>query len=225
MVRKSWLNSQVQRDDARPVDADVSGDAGLPEPLRRAAEALATDVPELRPEWVAAVVHAATAAVPDMTRDSRAEYRTRWMIGIAAGLFCGLLGAGTTWAVLRRGALQQPASAGPIAVTASVESASRHAADSATPSVQFTLVAPGAAQVSLVGDFNRWDPQTLPMRLLKDGSTWEVQVMLPPGRYAYAFVVDGRLARDPSAAESGTDDFGVPNSVLAVERSSSAMSR
>ncbi|HEY7394374.1 MAG TPA: hypothetical protein VH559_06000, partial [Gemmatimonadaceae bacterium] len=64
-----------------------------------------------------------------------------------------------------------------------------------------------------------WNPTTLPMRRSANGTTWEVEIGLPPGRYTYAFVVDGHIARDPAAAESAHDDFGAPSSVLLVKGS------
>ncbi|MCX7750195.1 MAG: isoamylase early set domain-containing protein [Candidatus Bipolaricaulota bacterium] len=64
----------------------------------------------------------------------------------------------------------------------------------------FTLAAPGAREVALVGDFSAWQPITL---FDHDGDgVWSVTVGLPPGRYEYAFVVDGRwVGQDPLAAE------------------------
>lgn len=64
----------------------------------------------------------------------------------------------------------------------------------------FTVAAPGAREVNLVGDFSAWQPITL---FDHDGNgTWAVTVALPPGRYAYAFVVDGRwVGQDPLACE------------------------
>jgi predicted carbohydrate-binding protein with CBM48 len=85
--------------------------------------------------------------------------------------------------------------------------------------VRFSLVAPRASAVSIVGDFNQWNPRTLPLRRAADGRTWEVEVPLAPGRYAYSFVVDGAIARDPSAPQSTDDDFGSPSSVLMVSGS------
>ena len=41
--------------------------------------------------------------------------------------------------------------------------------------------------------------------------------MLPPGRYAYAFLVDGqRWIADPAAPPAVGDDFGRPSSVVTV---------
>jgi hypothetical protein len=88
--------------------------------------------------------------------------------------------------------------------------------------VKFVLVAPQAARVSLVGDFNGWDPAATPMQRTPTGGTWSVVVPLRPGRHEYAFVVDGKhWLPDPSAPLAPVDGFGAPNSVVLVGRSSS----
>jgi hypothetical protein len=85
-----------------------------------------------------------------------------------------------------------------------------------TTVVEFVLVAPRAATVSLVGDFNDWDAATTPMHPVKNGSIWSVTVPLPAGRHRYAFLVDGaRWLADP-AAPRAPDDFGAPSSVVTV---------
>ncbi len=64
----------------------------------------------------------------------------------------------------------------------------------------FTVAAPGARDVAVVGDFSAWQPISL-FDHDRDG-VWSVTVALPPGRYEYAFVVDGRwVGQDPVAAE------------------------
>lgn len=88
--------------------------------------------------------------------------------------------------------------------------------------VKFVLVAPQAARVSLVGDFNRWDPAATPMERTPTGGTWSVVVPLSAGRHEYAFVVDGKQwLPDPSAPLAPVDGLGAPNSVVLVRRSSS----
>jgi len=83
--------------------------------------------------------------------------------------------------------------------------------------VQFVLVAPAASRVSLVGDFNDWDSLTTPMRRVDGNGVWEVTVPLDPGRYRYAFVVDGNTwLRDPSAPPELDDEFGRPGSVVTI---------
>jgi hypothetical protein len=81
--------------------------------------------------------------------------------------------------------------------------------------VRFELVAPGARNVALVGDFNGWDPDATPM-LRSDGS-WSVSVPLANGRHVYAFVVDGtHWVADPGAPLAAEEGFGFHNSVVVV---------
>lgn len=88
--------------------------------------------------------------------------------------------------------------------------------------IKFVLVAPQAARVSLVGDFNRWDPAAHPMERTPTGGTWSIVVPLNAGRHEYAFVVDGKQwLPDPSAPLAPVDGFGAPNSVVLVSGSSS----
>lgn len=80
---------------------------------------------------------------------------------------------------------------------------------------QFVLVAPHAASVSLVGDFNDWDPARSPMQT--DHGVWATVVPLAPGRYRYAFLVNGVEWRaDPGAPRAMDDEFGTPSSVVTV---------
>lgn len=64
---------------------------------------------------------------------------------------------------------------------------------------EFRLKAPKAKAVELVGDFNGWKTGTLPLAV--QGSSWEVLVPLPPGRYRYLFLVDGKQEPDPEATQ------------------------
>lgn len=81
--------------------------------------------------------------------------------------------------------------------------------------VRFSISAPAAARVSLVGDFDGWNPDALPMRR-RGADTWTVDVRLEPGRHVFAFSVDGGLRPDPAAPRAVEDDFGVPSSVVVV---------
>jgi 1,4-alpha-glucan branching enzyme len=81
---------------------------------------------------------------------------------------------------------------------------------------RFTLVAPGASVVTLVGDFNDWSAEATPMTDAS-GGLWTVTIPLGPGRYRYAFLVDGDVwTPDPEAPRAVDDDFGRPNSVLTI---------
>jgi hypothetical protein len=85
---------------------------------------------------------------------------------------------------------------------------------------RFVLVAPGAKQVSLVGDFNDWDHGATPLVPAAaggHGGVWTVELPLQAGRYEYAFLVDGhRWTADPAAPPAVGDDFGRPSSVVTV---------
>lgn len=59
----------------------------------------------------------------------------------------------------------------------------------------FTLDAPEAKRVFLVGDFNAWN-ETLDRMAFRDGR-FEIRLFLVPGRYRYRFVVDGDPVPDP----------------------------
>ena len=82
--------------------------------------------------------------------------------------------------------------------------------------LQVALVAPGASRVTVVGDFNGWNPTASPLARGADGS-WRARIAVPPGRYEYAFVVDdGRWVTDPVAPRAPDLGIGQPNSVALV---------
>lgn len=66
--------------------------------------------------------------------------------------------------------------------------------------VSFALVAHDATHVSVLGDFNLWEPTALSDA--EGDGMWKTSILLLPGRYAYAFVIDGRWwGQDPQADE------------------------
>lgn len=74
-------------------------------------------------------------------------------------------------------------------------------------------------EVGLVGDFNSWGKRPAPIDARQSGGTWTFTVDLKPGRYEYAFVIDGKKwLPDPQAAGIIPDGFGGMNSVLYVQR-------
>jgi len=126
-------------------------------------------------------------AAPAVPRSLFRRRVRRWGSGFAGAA----LAAGLLLAVLGR----QPSSARPI---------------------ELRLSAP-ASQVVVVGDFNDWDPAATPLRPGNEGGTWTVELRLPPGRYRYTFLVDGRRwVPDPAEPRAADDDFGAPTSVLTV---------
>ena len=82
---------------------------------------------------------------------------------------------------------------------------------------RFSLYAPQAHSISLIGEFNGWGSER-PLSLRPQGKgIWTVEVPLPPGRYQYAFLIDGKdMATDPRAEQHVNDDFGRKNAVVTV---------
>jgi hypothetical protein len=90
--------------------------------------------------------------------------------------------------------------------------------DSLAPrAIKFVLIAPKAARVSVVGDFNGWDMSANPMREQGADGTWAVFVPLKPGLHVYSFVVDGtHFVADPTAPIAPDDGYGQKSSVVLV---------
>ncbi len=80
---------------------------------------------------------------------------------------------------------------------------------------EFRFEAGSAAEVCLAGDFNSW--KVCDARLSRVGEdVWSVSLELPPGRYEYMFVVDGRWVTDPHAMGFHDDGFGNQNAILVL---------
>ncbi|HEX2999779.1 MAG TPA: isoamylase early set domain-containing protein [Armatimonadota bacterium] len=86
---------------------------------------------------------------------------------------------------------------------------------SARKRVAFALHAPEARSVSLVGDFNNWDPEAWPLKRDEAG-TWKTTRVLPTGKYQYLFYVDGHWTADPQCDQRTTNPFGSQNCVRIV---------
>lgn len=81
--------------------------------------------------------------------------------------------------------------------------------------MMFSLEAPNAKEVMVVGDFNRWNVKTHPMKN-DNGGVWKKTLMLPPARYEYKFLVDGRWKNDPKNDQTCPNCFGTQNNVINV---------
>ncbi|MDD4857161.1 MAG: isoamylase early set domain-containing protein [Candidatus Krumholzibacteria bacterium] len=83
-------------------------------------------------------------------------------------------------------------------------------------SIAFKYINSGAAEVSVIGSFNNWDPVTTPMRRESKGA-WTVRLALRPGKYTYKFLVNRKQkVLDPANPATEPDGFGGSNSVLEV---------
>jgi len=82
--------------------------------------------------------------------------------------------------------------------------------------IVFEYFDPSATVVTLVGDFNKWDPKARPLK--RDaGRLWKVTVRLEPGIYQYKFMVNGeRWEEDPLNLHRALNEHGTYNSIRTV---------
>lgn len=69
-------------------------------------------------------------------------------------------------------------------------------------------------QVILAGEFNDWDENFLKMSPVPGG--WQIRIDLPPGRYEYKFIADGKWLHDPENPNFVMNEHLTFNSVLLV---------
>ena len=82
--------------------------------------------------------------------------------------------------------------------------------------VELELTKVDARSVAVAGDFNEWQAEGSRMTRGADG-VWRIRLELPPGRYQYAFVIDGeQWMADPQASTVVDSGFSGTNSVLDV---------
>lgn len=79
----------------------------------------------------------------------------------------------------------------------------------------FICNAPQAQSVSLVGDFNQWNPGMHPMKQMPDRA-WLITVELKHGHHRYAFLVDGQLTLDPRGQGITRNDKGERVSLVPI---------
>ena len=81
--------------------------------------------------------------------------------------------------------------------------------------VTFALDASDAEAVSVIGSFNNWEPDRDEMHLNTKKNQWTITVLLPPGQYEYAFLINGeKVVSDPKALFTRSDGFCSRNSVV-----------
>lgn len=69
-----------------------------------------------------------------------------------------------------------------------------------------------ADKVYLSGTFNQWSTMKTPMQFRDSG--WVVSLKLPPNRYLYKYIIDGRWSIDPNNKKKEQNEHGTYNSVV-----------
>ncbi len=80
----------------------------------------------------------------------------------------------------------------------------------------FSLAAPEAKNVYVVGDFNNWNIEET-CRLKQNNGVWAARLPLKRGYYHYRFVVDGKWQNDPNNSQSEANPFGELNSLIEIK--------
>jgi hypothetical protein len=107
----------------------------------------------------------------------------------------------------------------PVADNASLalQPAANGAGEARAVPVAVGLQLANAKTVSVVGDFNGWDPSATPMERVGTSGFWSATLLAKPGRHTYAYLVDGTtLMADPRAPRAKSADYGGDASVLMV---------
>lgn len=220
----AYLDGEIEEADAERLVEALHGDREQARKLRE-FEALAERVAELpRPPLpegftVRALERALGGKPPrrswrDRILGPRLELRLSWagLGAVTAGLAILVAGAGVLGFTRGEHAAHElfaaaGAGAGAPAGVLPVAYGGERRGDP----VRFVLRATDADRVELAGDFNDWVPTPLQRR--PDGF-FEAVVPLQPGRYEYAFIVDGAWGPDPAARRYVEDGFGGKNSVI-----------
>ena len=69
-------------------------------------------------------------------------------------------------------------------------------------------------EIILTGDFVGWDEHQLKMNKTPDG--WSCKINLPPGRYEYKFIADGKWLHDPANDHKIKNEHDTYNSILEI---------
>jgi len=82
--------------------------------------------------------------------------------------------------------------------------------------ILFQTYNPKAKIISLVGDFNGWNPESDLMKRGYDG-IWRLEKRLYEGVHRYKFIIDGKWTPDFFNPESGSDNTGDLCSIVRIK--------
>jgi hypothetical protein len=84
----------------------------------------------------------------------------------------------------------------------SVDASAQPASAVPTRRIRFTYRNSKSKHVEIIGDFNKWQPQSL-----SKGKNFEWYATFPlrPGEYTYNFIVDGKVIRDPNNPRTASE--------------------
>lgn len=99
--------------------------------------------------------------------------------------------------------------------SSSIGKANRYSAKNNLKPTNFMVLAPEAREVSVIGDFNGWQPGANPLQRQPDGG-WVAQIPLHHGHHQYVFLVDGEPKLDPRGQGIARNERNERVSLIAV---------
>ena len=79
----------------------------------------------------------------------------------------------------------------------------------------FSITAPTALSVQLVGDFTHWKERPINLHKATSG-VWRTKVELEPGEHHYRFLIDGQWRDDPECTVRVPNPYGSQDAVRQV---------
>lgn len=79
----------------------------------------------------------------------------------------------------------------------------------------FSISAPTAMSVQLVGDFTHWQEKPINLQKASHG-IWKATIKLEPGSHHYRFLVDGQWRDDPECTVRVSNPYGSHDTVREV---------
>ncbi len=97
----------------------------------------------------------------------------------------------------------------------------RYSNDKQTCKVTFIIpkeTAENFSKISLVGEFNEWDPDATPCNETSPDGSWQCSYVLEAGKeYQFRYLADGETwLNEPEADKFVTNHYGTENSVIVV---------
>ena len=83
--------------------------------------------------------------------------------------------------------------------------------------VIFSVFAPEAKEVFLVGEFNNWQANDA-ARMMQNNGTWSKKLNLASGKYRYRFVIDGSWIEDSSNPAKEINPYGSLDSLVEITK-------
>lgn len=82
--------------------------------------------------------------------------------------------------------------------------------------LEFRIYKPNASYVSVVGDFNNWNPENDVLKRDSNG-IWHLRKKIQLGKYRYRFIIDGNKTLDLYNSRTASDPAGEICSLLIIE--------